>query len=1101
MEQRVPPLRLHKVNGEWCIDKQVESPSQPNDRDSEGDTSISDSSSDSDGDTSITESSLDSYSSSSDSERSQNDNCNFRRCGQCGEAFRDLNIFAAHRMECYPNPLPQHYGHAIQQGAGVRRYLHEHALNRTTYTIRFVPDNNRYMLPEEFFNRIQPYFNESYNQLLSDCQECRVHFVMQLRMIQIDAHGEVSRRDEMQISIPAISLQDYDPENVIQQILAKIELFVQNGSSWIVEGVDWFDFHITRFHSAPKLRGHGHFELPQRLKAKKAVINVENGSNSDCFKYAVLSVLHHDEIVHPERTAQYLPWMNSLKWDGLHFPMTAGHIKTFERNNLGIRINLLKWDEDENEHPVRVLYHTSTPVKENERIISILAVDDPEDRDRAHFVGVVNLNRLLSINGKRCSKYCERCLQPFKSNELLEKHRPFCYTGMQQTLVPAETTTHKFSNWQNIQRLPYCVYADIECILPKQDKKHLEKHVPAAFGFLLVANCDMSNPPLPNKYYHFVGPNCIEEGLHALDKLAREVYQWNVKNTNVKLCMTKVDKKDFQQATTCYMCKSGFIPNDPLKKKVKEHDHLNGKYRGAACQECNDKAKLNRRYLPVIFHNLRNYDMHALCSAGFGKLKEWQLNVIPQTEEKYMTLRAKFRIDSYKDKNGEQRDVYMTVRFLDSFQFLNTSLDNLVRNLSLDDLVHCHSLQLPTTELITAKGVFPYSYFDSFDRLSERSLPPRDAFRSSITGDDISVEDYERAKSAWDLLQCHTFGDYMLAYLKRDIYQLADVFEKFRTLCLNEDGLDPVYYVTLPGMTWDSAFKFTEVEVDLLSTVEMYEFMEKGIRGGMTFINEHHLKANNARVPNTFNPTKQSCDLLYVDANNLYGHALSQRLPRSNFRWLSDKEISQLDISTFDFSQDEGLILEVDLSYPTDVQDRTEDLPFAPEKLVVDQGMFTPLMVKQWSHLMTLRYGKADKTYRGCSKLLLTHYNRENYVVHGQLLQFYLKHGMQLTKIHRAIRFQQSAIFEPYISYNSMKRQKAKNPFEKDFYKLKNNALFGKTMENVRGHINFRLCNTEEKLITLASRPEFLRSTIFNEDLVGVRLVGRKSLCHRLRLG
>ena len=656
--------------------------------------------------------------------------------------------------------------------------------------------------------------------------------------------------------------------------------------------------------------------------------------------------------------------------------------------------------------------------------------------------------------------------------------------------MPSKDSYHEFKNWGNAERLPYCIYADAESLLIKQDERHPERHDPAAFGFLLVPHPELKYPPLPTRYYEFVGPHCIVDALKEMEVVARQVSQWVKLYANAPCTMSPQEKAAHKKTGRCYICSREFVPKDPLKRKVVEHDHLTGKYRGAACQECNTKMRKPKNMLPIIMHNLKNYDLHTICRSGLGQMKHWQLKVISQTTEKYLGMAARFLLERYTNpKTKQEKTVYMNLRFLDSFQFMSASLDSLVRNLTPQDLRLCRQLQFPSDDLITSKGVFPYSHFDSFDRLHETHLPSREAFRSSLTGEALPEEDYQRAQEAWRLLNCQTFRDYMSAYLKRDVYQLADVFENFRSLSLREDGLDPVYYFTAPGLTWDSAFKKTKARVELLSDQEMYEFAEKGIRGGMTFVNEHEITANCPRLPDTYDASKPQVDLLYVDANNLYGHALSQKLPQHGFRWLSSDEISALDIVNADFTGDTGYLLEVDLTYPADVQDRTVDLPFAPEQHTVEEDMYTPFMTEQWRRLMDIRYGNPNKSYKAYDKLMLTHYDREKYVIHGQLLQYYLKQGLQLTKIHRAMSFYQSAFFEPYISYNSAKRQQATNSFEKDYYKLKNNALFGKTMENVRKRSNFRLCNTEEKLTTYASRPEFLYSVIFTEDLVGVKMV------------
>ena len=152
---------------------------------------------------------------------------------------------------------------------------------------------------------------------------------------------------------------------------------------------------------------------------------------------------------------------------------------------------------------------------------------------------------------------------------------------------------------------------------------------------------------------------------------------------------------------------------------------------------------------------------------------------------------------------------------------------------------------------------------------------------------------------------------------------------------------------------------------------------------------------------------------------------------------MNEDEISRLDTANADLDSDMGFLLEVDLTYPPSLQNETEDLPLAPETFVVEEEMMTDHMKEQWEAQCQQRFGKS-RSYRGCKKLMLTHYDRVKYIVHGKLLQFYLRMGMQLTRVHRAIAFTQSDFFAPYIAYNSQRRQDAKSAFEKDYYKLKN---------------------------------------------------------------
>ena len=211
---------------------------------------------------------------------------------------------------------------------------------------------------------------------------------------------------------------------------------------------------------------------------------------------------------------------------------------------------------------------------------------------------------------------------------------------------------------------------------------------------------------------------------------------------------------------------------------MRDHCHLTGKFRSALCQKCNFLHRLRRHNLPVIFHNLKGYDSHLLIKNGMGKMKCWELEVIAQTKEKYSCIMAKVPVD----KTSEGKLITFTIKFLDSFEFMASSLASLVNN--LESLPETQKLKKEYPKLsdatITRKGVFPYSYFTSMNVLNETKLPCIDKFRNDLTGDDCSSEDYEYALKAWDEFECETLRDYMTAYLKLDVYLLSDVFETFR---------------------------------------------------------------------------------------------------------------------------------------------------------------------------------------------------------------------------------------------------------------------------------------------------------------------------------
>ena len=202
-----------------------------------------------------------------------------------------------------------------------------------------------------------------------------------------------------------------------------------------------------------------------------------------------------------------------------------------------------------------------------------------------------------------------------------------------------------------------------------------------------------------------------------------------------------------------------------------------------------------------------------------------------------------------------------------------------------------------------------------------------------------------------------------------------------------------------------------------------------------------------------FNPSEPSKYIQYLDANNLYGGAMSMKLPTHGFKWMNDKEL--LVWRKF------PCILEVDLEYPDHLHDSHNDYPLAPEQITSKNKV---------------------------EKLMPNLGNKEKYVVHYENLKQYLSLGLRLTRIRRGIKFVESEWLKPYIEMNTGLRTKDKNNFEKDFFKLMNNAVFGKTMENIRKRVDVKLVNDREKARKLVAKPNFNRVNIFCEELIAIHM-------------
>ena len=331
----------------------------------------------------------------------------------------------------------------------------------------------------------------------------------------------------------------------------------------------------------------------------------------------------------------------------------------------------------------------------------------------------------------------------------------------------------------------------------------------------------------------------------------------------------------------------------------------------------------------------------------------------------------------------------------------------------------------------------------------------------------------------WKEFRCQTFTDYHNVYLRSDVTLLADVFETFRSSCMDTYGLDACHYMSLPGFSFDAALKYTNVELDLMSDPDMYLFMENSIRGGVCMISHRFAKANHELLTN-FKVDEKLQHLIYLDCNNLYGGSLSQYLPTGNFTWAAN---DRFPVETIDDwllpippTSSKGYIFKVDIEYPHHLHVEHNCYPLAPEKLTVVPDMLSPFVKEHFPDYDA-----------SVEKLVPNLMDKKNYTVHYQNLQLYVSLGLKVTKIHRVLEFDQSPWLKPYIELNTEKRKVAKTDFEKDFFKLCINSMFGKTMENVRHRISVEMVLDDSKFKKKVAKPTFKRGQIIRDDLFAVQ--------------
>ena len=429
------------------------------------------------------------------------------------------------------------------------------------------------------------------------------------------------------------------------------------------------------------------------------------------------------------------------------------------------------------------------------------------------------------------------------------------------------------------------------------------QHIPC--GYCVYSNfaCEEVDDPL--KLYR--GKDCVEKFCNQIKREAHRLYHMFPEKPMDLL--TKKQWKQYERASRCHICFKPFNSKDP---KVRDHCHYTGCYRGPSHSLCNLRYRIPS-YIPVVFHNLSGYNAHLFIKELRKHPKD--IGVIAKNKEDHITFSVNVMVDRYIDKNGEERDKFIELRFIDSFKFMASSLDSLMNNLvkggrKLFGFEDYSELQY---NLLTRKGVYPYEYMSSWDKFEETQLPPIEAFYSNLNMTNVSKDDYEHVQRVWKEFRIHKLGDYHDLCLRTDVILLANVFEVFRDTCLEQYKLDPAHFYTSPGLAWKACLRKTRVRLELLTDSDMLLMFEHGIRGGITQAVHRYASANNPYIGDQYNPREESSYLQYLDAYNLHGWAMSQSLPAGRFRWVSIKpnEIGELAAHT-----DKGYLLEVDVSYP-----------------------------------------------------------------------------------------------------------------------------------------------------------------------------------------
>ena len=399
---------------------------------------------------------------------------------------------------------------------------------------------------------------------------------------------------------------------------------------------------------------------------------------------------------------------------------------------------------------------------------------------------------------------------------------------------------------------------DFETIVSKEnieisEKKSIyQKHIPCGFAMVIV---DKDEEVIFSKVYR--GENCVKIFIETLFFATDNLFLFLNKNAPLKT-LNYSEKMDYESNDICHICEKII---GEFEIKCRDHDHTTGLYRGVAHLICNINFQTPKQ-IPVIIHNLKNFDsnliLKELNQEYFKKCR-----VIPKSTEKFLS----FSLNK--------------IKFLDSFQFMSASLDNLVSNLRNSGL---KAFKITTSlfeekygkidekdlEILLNKSTYPYEYIDCFEKFEERELPNYEDFYSALNYSNVEKKKFFEAKYIWNKFNCKNIGDFHDLYVLLDTSLLADVFNVFRKKTMNIYGLDPCHYYSIPSLSWNAMLKFTEIEIELLTDIDMYLFIEQNIRCGISQTSKRLSMANNIDMFEKFNPNLESKYILYFDGSNIF---------------------------------------------------------------------------------------------------------------------------------------------------------------------------------------------------------------------------------------
>lgn len=891
-------------------------------------------------------------------------------------------------------------------------------------------------------------------------------------------------------------------------IASFLSIFLDGQSNYSILSIDVFNLKLYQYRV---LQPRGYVHMPLALKNRKSLVSVkcENG----CFLYSVIlcvPALRNTIRLNNqgERTFQQLTKTEKLKlkrkWEVeasfvniLHslrsnklidvdkfLNCTLEDIPGFETSS-GISVCVYE-NIGENIVPVYLTKHKFANVahllllREPSKNIDEKDVNCIHPQIRSHYVSIISLDRFLGRHAKPGRRYCQFCLKQCRS-EQYDEHIDKCQLSAQLSLrfFGNANAKYKFRNISAAVPMDFKIFVSLKmCTVPLQPDTHTGVnnkqyvHTTKESNFLVNNYGLVLVGPEGHVLHHEASKQSqtvLEQFITRILFLASECEKI-IRDVNVPIRMSQREERLHKLNNYCGLCKLDFRASAGMPK-VRDHSHLTGKFRQTLCQLCN-----------ILLVKKPAVNVYFFCDSG--KIFPFILRSLQQHVVKQVKVIP-------KSGNNEFCSIIINkfVRFVNIHNFMPTNFADLIESHKMCQ-ESSYSNQFPCLVKIYGDmekaALFTTKFFDPFvvnEAHNLIKLPLQESMKNYLDGGCPTNEEYSIIVEMWKKLQITNYDEYLQVHSLAQACLIVDIWQSFDKFCMEHFKLSPSHFLSLSGYVYSIAMYNANADWNYVVEPEIAEMINRWSRGGMVANFVKSAVGNNEMIDNFNENEKERVYITSIDLASAYSHIMCSPLPYSDFKLITEPNIDYNAIINDNDQNPTQYIVEADLKYPNELHSVHRSFPLAPSRVTLKDETVSPYQRQLYNDLHSNTMNEMN-----LNRLALCFGDKEKYVLHSKNLRYYLKMGMKLTKITKAVQFTEKAYLREFILKILKLRQSTNSQFFADLMKRFGNALFGSLGLSLTTRKNIRVCLSREECISLVSKSTFKNLTILGKSTALVEL-------------